>query len=318
MAGYDPRIGGAFAALGYDTFPFSAFDSAGRPIIPSDAQIPSHYTDAVGRIATAPVWSEIYKAVSVLDDPSWDSYMAGLAFAGNDVRVAIFKSIASVADAAAAHQWSLSYQATVEDTISQYAGASHIVDPAWAKTISEVIGLLPGQAGLMEGSGEGGAVLSSAGSADEVPAGASRVESLAALPWLFFALKAMSSVLTNVTVRTYVRTTVFWYTTGAVDVDLAQAGEWTPLHTSYLVRNRRTVHGIWNATGPNSKRPAIIWGPSPAWRGPSVPDMPHDPWQWCRAFYPTAPCGGPRALLPDGELLMPEEGPRAAAETDPR
>lgn len=318
MAGYDPRIGGAFAALGYDMFPFSAFDSAGRPIIPSDAQIPAHYAEAVGRIATAPVWSEVYKAVSVLDDPPWGSYMAGLAFVGNDLRVVIFKSIASVADAAAAHQWSLSYQSTVEDTISQYAGRSHIVDPAWAKTISEVIGLVPGQAALAEAVGEGDAILSSGDSADEVPAGASRVETLAILPWLFFALKAMASVLTNVTVRTYVRTTVFWYTTGAMDVDLARAAGWTPLHTPYVAGNKRTVHGIWNAAGPNSKRPAIIWGQSPPWRGPSVPDMPHEPWQWCRAFYPTARCGGPRALLPEGELLMPEEGPPAAVETELR
>jgi hypothetical protein len=336
-ANYDPRIASAFAALGYDVFPFSAFDSAGRPIVPDDLKIPSHYTEATGRIATTPVWSEIYKAVSVLDDPGWNCYMAGLAFVGNDVRVVIFKALSTVKSAEEANQWSRSYESTVEQTISEYAGRSHIVDPAWVATLNEMIGVLPAEnkqgdpkagqgqaqvpgsadpAGSRPGGGTpaDGAVTAVAKDPSAMPANAASSEALGVAPWLLLALRAMSSVLTNLTKRTYVRTTVFWYTTGTMEVDMAWASNWTPLHRLYADSKKRTVHGVWRAAGPKRGLPAIIYGVDPAWRGPGVPDMPHDPWQWCRAFYPTAPCEGPdRPAVEQGPIAIKGEIARRVA-----
>jgi hypothetical protein len=323
MAGYDPRIGSAFAALGYDDFPFDAFDTAGNPIIPPGIQLPPHYSAALGRIASAPVWSEIHRAISILDDRGWGCYMAGLAFVGDDVRVVIFKSLSSVPNADAAHEWARSYHETVERTVSDYAGTSHLVDPAWAKTINDVIGMLPEQAKKGDpkaGTGSGGSTDpggkrpgggtptalagAPAGDPSEPPAGAEAGrEAFAVAPLLLLALRVMSAVLTTATVRTYVRSTVFWYTPAGWNVDLPWAGHWKPLHTLYSDGRRRSVHGIWNASG---RAPAIIRGQSPPWRGPSVPDMPHDSWQWCRAFYPTAQCGGPAEIMGDGPLLVEE------------
>lgn len=322
-ANYDPRVASAFAALGYDLFPFSAFDDAGRPLV-DDLAIPARYKEAVGRIASTPAWSEIYRAMSVLDDPEWGCYMAGIAFVGNDVRVAIFKSIGSVATAEAAHEWSVSYSRTVEQTISDYAGRSHLVDQSWVKTLNEVIGILPQQekagdpaAGQAQGSTDpagktpgGGNVIQLAGVSKPLlfgppapvaatakdqkalPAAAPQASTLGAPPLFMLALRVMAAILSNLTKRTYVRSTIFWYTPGTLDVDLAWAEGWKPLHTDHTTPDRRSVHAIWNAQGPKAQRPSLIRG-NPAWRGSSVVDMPHDLEQWCRAFYPTANCETP-------------------------
>ena len=319
-ANYDPRIAAAFAALGYDVFPFAAFDDAGQPIVPSGVTIPEQYKATVGRIAQAPVWSEIYRAMSLLDNPDWRSYMAGLAFVGNDIRVAIFKSIASVdGDAEKAQQWALSYANTIEQTISEYGGRSHVVDPSWANVINDIIGILPPE----EKAGDPSAAAPAKGAPGQVPgavdpagktpgvgsltvapvaaiakedkalpAGATTSSSLGVPPLLLLGLKAMAAVLSKATVRTYVRSTVFWYTHQGFDVDLEWAKGWKPLHISYSAAERRAVHGIWNSSGPKPERPALICG-NPKWRGIEVPDMPHDIWQWCQVFYPTANCKSP-------------------------
>jgi hypothetical protein len=305
VGGYDARIAHAFATLGYDAFPFEAFDDAGRPKVPDGVSVPAHYTDTIGRIAVAPVWSEIFAAVSQLDDRGWSSYMAALAFVGNDVRVAIFKSFGSVGGAAEGDEWSRSYQGTISQTISDYAGRSHLVDPAWVSVINETIGGLPPSQTANDPAGKtpggGTATLESL----DAPVDALQVEGVA--PIFLLGLRLLASVLTNVTVRTYVRTTVFWYTAkGMGDIDRSGASAWTPLHKLYSDRSKRTVHGIWNASGPKPERPAFWYGNEYPWRGPGIPDMPHEPWQWCRAFYPTAQCGGPEFAQGEGPPCVGE------------
>jgi hypothetical protein len=48
-------------------------------------------------------------------------------FGSKTVNVAVFKPVSSVADAAAAHQWSVSYQTVVARTLRQFAGSHHLV-----------------------------------------------------------------------------------------------------------------------------------------------------------------------------------------------
>jgi hypothetical protein len=298
MAGYDPRIARAYGALGYDTFPFEAFDGDGRLRSLDPVQVPDHYKQAVGKIAVQPVWADIYRAISLLANADHRCFMAGLRFVGDSIALAVFKPLTSVAGAQAGHNWSMNYGGTIAQTVSDYAGRSYLVDPAWAKTLADVIDALPERDRQNDPNKPPPRPVSAdespAAWADdraELPRDASAAPPASGLPPLaLLGLRVLSSVLSNWTVRTKVLTTVWWYpASGQPDVDLPGAQAWLPLHTEYAASRRRTVHGIWNP-GPPAQVPRIWSSTKVLWRGLGVADMPHMPWQWCAAFYPNAKC----------------------------
>src|SRR4030095_14356104 len=120
-------------------------------------------------------------------------------------------------------------------------------DPSWANVINDIIGILPPE----EKAGDPSAAAQAKGAPGQVPgavdpagktpgvgnltvapvaaiakedkalpAGAATSPSLGFPPLLLLGLKAMAAVLSKATVRTYVRTTVFWHTSQGLDVDL--------------------------------------------------------------------------------------------------
>jgi hypothetical protein len=64
-------------------------------------------------------------------------------FGSKTVNVAVFKPVSSVANAAAAYQWSVSYQTVVARTLRQFAGSHHLVDPRWLAWVNEALDKLP-------------------------------------------------------------------------------------------------------------------------------------------------------------------------------
>jgi hypothetical protein len=237
--------------------------------------------------------------------------MAGVGFPGDHIRVALFKSLRSVPDPNSAHNWARSYHNVVSKTVSDYAGRSHHIDPTWVNVLRTVIGQLPADqkqgdprngatdpAGkapmpILEAGPASGSDVAAVGEGEDAPAGfPPSAEGVP--PWLLFGLRVVLAVL-DTTRRTKVLTTVFWYTPeGMARVDMNGASAWIPLHQLYASSGRRSAHGIWNADGPMPNESPSIWsGSSPKWRGLGVEDMPHEPWQWCQAFYPTVDCGGP-------------------------
>ncbi len=307
MSGYDARIASSFVGLGYDVFPFEAFDGSGRLKVPDSVKYPDYITDGLGVVARAPIWSMLYRTLSVLDDPQWNVFAAGVGFGSKTVNVALFKAISSVADAEAAHQWSLSYQTTVARTIRQFAGTHHLVDPKWLKLANDAIDRLPPKEkqndpdGKTPGGGEPRDLLVGA----DPPATASgvAVEAAGFVPWLLLGLRSVLGVLERFTPKNEVRTTVFWYSGKGQTIDRNFVGNWKPVHIDYMWEgNLRTVHGMWEPVA----LPHI-------WHGSGVPwsrwlwAMPHEPWQWCRAMYPTLQCGGP-GLQGTGDLCIGELG----------
>jgi hypothetical protein len=315
MTNYDPRIARAFAVLGYDTFPFEAFDEDGDLRVPGDLPIPEHYKQTLGIIAASPVWSELYRAISQLANSDWRCYMGGLAFPGDAIRVTVFKAMSTVSDPESAHQWALSYSGTIAKTLSDYAGRSYLVDPSWAKALAAIIGELPDNqkqgdpTDPLVAESYGHTVQSEAWSdrPGELPIG-TRDAASGVPPLFLLALRAVSAVVSNLTVRTKVLTTVVWYPAGTEPpVDGQRAAAWIPLHNDYADWHRRTLHMTWNPQGPQPTGSTFWSGNEVKWHGLGVLDMPHEPWQWCRAFYPNINCGGPQ------EVADPELAPRVAS-----
>jgi hypothetical protein len=297
MSGYDQRIATAFVGLGYDLFPFEAFDGAGRVIVPDVVHYPDYIQEGLGVVSQSGIWQELYKTVSVLGNPPWNVFSCGLNFTERAVNVAIFKPIYPVADARAAHQWVLSYQAVPETTISGFAALHHFVDPKWLSLLDDAIDKLPVSL-TQEFAG------SPSGRTDS-PKGAVGKESL--VGWLALGLRAMSGVLRAVSVRSAIRTTVFWYPSGQQVIDQAFAAAWIPLHFDYITQpNLRAVNGLWEP----GDLPHFFAGREVNWNR-AFWAVPNTLSQWCRAFYPTLNCGsglGPSAVSEGVEVNLAGSG----------
>lgn len=327
--GYDARVATAFLALGYDVFPFAAFDGTGRIILPESVTFPDHVKDGLGRVVTAPTWGKLYQTASALDDPPWSSWMAGVGWASNSLNVTIFKAIGSVSDAEAAHQWCVSYLHTVAETLKEYAGTIRYADPGWAQAINGAIEHLPdnwkqndpattkGQpdrAGKEPGDGtptdpsaEPGTLLDplQPNLAGEAPA----IEVVPPIvPWILLGLRLLATVVLNTSRKSSVLTTVWWYEESGRKTPPDFAKTWKPLHGQYLSGTyvggyNRLVSGIWDPDGCSGSR--VWYGTEPPWRSWAIAQsMTHDPWQWCRAFYPTLNCGGPAIARDDRPLQI--------------
>jgi hypothetical protein len=272
-------------ALGYEMFPFSAFDRSGRIILPDELRIPDHYKEQIGRIATVPFWTEIYKTVSVLDDANFRAFMAGLSYSETSVNVVIFKSMNGVSPTQA-NNWGNAYNGTIVKTLRQLAGQSHLVDPSILNAINAVIPLIPESTSP----GDPSAVQVARPDDPNIPSeDEGAVSSL--IPIVLVGLKFLSAILGNVRERTDVLSTVWWYPRNGYYVGAPGAVGWIPLHKEFADGNERTVHGIWNPQIPKSPPVPRFWsGKEIKWRGPWVRDMPHVPVQWCQAFYALARC----------------------------
>lgn len=289
-AGYDARIASAFVALGYDLFPFAAFDGAGRVIVPGGVKYPEYVQAGLGRIAQAPIWTELYRTLSVLDNPQWGVFAAGIGFGPRTLNIAVFKSVSSVRDRGAAHQWTLSYQTTVARTLRRFAGTRHLVDPKWLSYLDEALDKLPAQEQADDPAEAWVRPAQSGGGAP--PAAGANPE--AVVPWLLLGLRFMSGLLQRFTPSTELRTTVFWFpTSGTPTLDRPFASRWWPIHGDYQHDGAiRAVHALWE---PRAKL-RFIKGQDVNWSH-WLWAMPHELWQWCRAFYPTLNCGGAGQLL---------------------
>lgn len=305
--GFDPRIASALLTLGYDVFPFEAFDQAGRVRIPDGVRYPEHVKDGLARVATAPAWAEIFRTLSVLDDRQWGVYMAGVGFGPRTLNVAVFRSVTSVSGPAAAHQWSVSYQTTVATSLRQFAGRRHPIDPTWLGYVDEALDRLE-QQGVTADAARPAAPPGQVRDGSAV--GSDEVVELAAPSWLLLGLRFLSGLFSRLTVTTEIRTTVFWFPPqDHPRLDVGFGGSWTPLHVDYMYDGSiRSVHATWDP-----RIPKLVRGKDVPW-GRWLWAMPHELWQWCRAFYPTRSCGGP-GLASAGELVWAETP--ASAPVDP-
>jgi hypothetical protein len=307
MPGYDSRIPVAYLSLGYDLFPFQAFDDAGQLIIPGSVSYPSWVKENIGRLASAPIWEPIYKTLSVLDSSQWDAFAAGVGFGSNDLRVSVFKSLRSVPNADAAYEWGRSYLGTITPTLAQYAGTHRVIDPAILKAISEALDMLPGNQKQNDpktdpgGKRPGGGDPISLSLGEDAPVSETDAASAMSgfVPWLLLGLRFLTSLATNVALKNAVLTTVWWYPPQGMTIDKSFVEGWKPIHTTYDRGRNRVVHGIWDPSG----MPKIWWGTEVKWGG-WFGGMPHEPWQWCRAFYPTLNCGGPTIMADDRPLSV--------------
>lgn len=286
--GVDPRVQTAMLSLGYDVFPFEAYDSAGRVKVPDAVQFPSYVRDGLGKIAAAPAWAEIYRTLSVLDGEPWRCYMVGVGFQSGTLNIAIFKAASTAPTPQHADRWSSSYQTTVATSLKTFAGNRYAIDPAWfdvldtaIEKVKEVNDDKKPKDTIVVGRAEGG----------EPPIGAEdlEVESLNPLDYVLMGLSFVSKFLRTLKLSTEIRTTTFWYATTGVRMDLAYAQRWVPLHRDYRYLGKiRMLHMLWDpASSPSIWSGSAINWTEWLWR------MPHEPWQWCRAFYPMGKCGGP-------------------------
>jgi hypothetical protein len=308
--GYDQRVASAMRGLGYTIFPFEAFDGAGRVVLPGGIQVPDRWTQAAGRIASTPAWSEVYATLSVLDDasPAWRCFMVGVGFAPGQVRIIVFKHLRSVADAAAGVQWSTSYHAVPSATVAELAGKTYLVDPGLVEALGELAGYLQGQGPKVQDPPTQGGAADGAEAVRPSPPPEGALPGGEALPgWALLGVQAAMAVLTAASKfarGTSVLSTVVWYPgQGEGVVTGVQANAWTPINTPFSASNRRTAHGIWNPAGPSAKLPSLWYG-TDRWQGWGVKDMPHTPEQVARAL---APLG-----LAEEELAAPAD-PGAAA-----
>src|SRR5690242_14286211 len=131
MTGYDQRIAAGLIGLGYDYFPFEAFDRTGHIIIPDRVQYPSYLKDGLGVVSEAPAWAELFRTLSILANQQWGVYSAGIGFSSKSINVAVFKAISSVANAQSAQEWSRSYHEIIASTIQGFAGRRYLIDPKW-------------------------------------------------------------------------------------------------------------------------------------------------------------------------------------------
>ncbi len=291
--GYDQRIAAALVALGYDYFPFEAFDSTGHVIIPDRVQYPGYLKDGLGRVSEAPAWAELFRTISILGNPQWDVYSAGLGFSSTSINVAVFKSTITVDDAYSAHEWSRSYHEIIASTIQGFAGTRYAVDPRWVGWLNEAIDRLPSSERIndpAEGVVSVNSIPAPTGEHTPTPMTGQATEAFS-IPWLLLGLRAMLGLFERLTVKPSVRSTIWWYSSAGTTIDLPFARGWIPIHVDYMGKgNKRTVHGLWETN--ESILPQF-------WRGSEVPwdrfgwAMPHQLWQWCRAMYPQGRCGGP-------------------------
>jgi hypothetical protein len=307
MTGFDSRIVSGFLGLGLDNFPFAAYDGAGRLKIPDSVDFPTHVQEGVGKVVKAPIWSSLYKTMTVLDDPTWNTFSAGIGFNGRNVTVAIFKGMSSVPDAEAAAEWTYSYTTVVARTIRQFAGKQYVIDPAWISAANAALDNLPASEKKNDPAGEQGE--GEEGGEDEGAHGTYRpiiselehAEGLAAaafVPWLLMGLRSILALLEKYAPSPGVRTTVWWYPAPGQQVTQQLASSWTPMHTDYRYDGAlRTVSGIWDPAH------RAFW----ASRNVNWKDwgwaMPHEPWMWCRSFYPIGRCGGPGLVPATDELV---------------
>ncbi|WP_133411843.1 hypothetical protein [Agromyces badenianii] len=300
--GFDARVSSAMLSLGYDVFPFEAFDPSGRVKIPEMVQLPTHVRDGIGRVAVAPAWAEIYRTLSVLDDPQWRCFMVGVGYQSGTLNVAIFKPSNSVGGPDQAHEWSRSYQSTVATTLKSFSGTRHVVDPAWFEVLDDAIDKVKQYREDRKNPATDPASGTATGDAGiDPPKGELGTDALGTFDVVLMGLSFMSKFLRTLKVSTEIRTTVYWYAVSGTDMNLDFARRWRPIHTDYRLDGTiRAVHGLWDpAPAPGSPR---------FWKGSEVDwkawlwKMPHESWQWCMAFYPTLNCGGPQLLAGDEVL----------------
>lgn len=299
--GFDSRIAAAMLGLGYRIFPFEAFDSSGRLVVPDSVDFPPDVAAGLGKIASNPLWTDLFRTMSPLGS-HYKVFMAGVGLVDDRVQVAIFKSATSVADPTEAMNWADSYHSTVEETLHRYAGTSYLIDANWRAVVDKARGSLPPAAQDVQGVD----VATAFQTADNgAPASEERAAQVAIVPALRFALDLFFELVTKVTVRTKVLSTVAWYPSDP-PVDLAWAGAWKPVHANLQkgwLSGHRSAHLIWNPIG----LPVTIRGAAVAWKGPGM-DMPHDPVQWCQALRPLANCLN-RPQLSTNELGVADEAP---------
>jgi hypothetical protein len=278
---WDSRCVGAMLSLGYRVFPFDAFDRNGELLIPDGVRFPADVATELGRVASNPLWADLYRTMSPLQHHH-KCFMVGIGFVNEKLQIAIFKWAGTVSDANEAQYWADSYHGTVEATLHAYAGRSYLIDPRWRPAIEEARKYVPK---YKEPSGEVSDIVTQLPGPD-TPASVGAIEPLVVIPWLGLALDLFADLVSKATVRTKVLTTVLWYPTSVAD--LTYAGRWRPIHTNLqkgTFSGHRSAHAIWNPVG----SPVIWTGASVAWKGPGL-DMPHDPVQWCQALRPTANC----------------------------
>ncbi len=207
-----------------------------------------------------------------------------------------------------AHQWMVSYSTVVARTIRQFAGQQYLIDPAWVSAANTALANLPaserqndpakggkagGGNGNQGGQGKRGSPLPISSDIEGDPA---LVASF--IPWLMMGLKSILGLLEKYAPKPEVRTTVWWFPPSTQQMTLDYRQHFYPMHTDYMYDGViRSLAGIWDYRNLRFHYSSNVDWTKWLWR------MPHEPWQWCRAFNPVGNCGGP-GLSPDGEELV--------------
>ena len=303
--GFDSRVAGALLGLGYRIFPFEAFDETGR-VKTGEVDYPQEIREGLGRIVANPMWVDLYRTMSVLQSHH-RVFMAGIGLVNDRVQVAVIKGTATVGGPAEAMNWARNYHDTIEDTLHRYAGTSYLIDPKWHTILDKArAGLPAGETDVEIGDTQATFAIAD----DEGPPGAETA--IAAVPWLKFGLDLLAELVTKMTVRTKVLTTVVWFPKEVADASFAS--RWPPIHATLqkgVFSGHRSAHLIWNPVG----FPVTWKGESVSWRGPGM-NMPHEPVRWCQALRPLANCAGRAATLasePDAEQAVAAAQPATAS-----
>ncbi|HEY0168764.1 MAG TPA: hypothetical protein VGB75_17090 [Jatrophihabitans sp.] len=314
--GFDARIARAMLKLGYRVFPFEAFDRSGNLKL-AQVDFPPDVDAGLGRIASNPLWGDLYRTLSPL--AAEGVFMAGIGFLNDRVQVALFRATTSVPNPAAAMNWASAYHGTVEATLHGYAGRAYLLDPNLRKVIDKARGYLPpsgqgvGADDLGAGYGDSDAD-TTIQTEDEYAPAAEQPVAATGINWVALGLDLLGELLVNVTVRTKVLTTVCWYPPSVADQPFAS--RWRPIHAANLqtgvLTGHRSAHLLWNPVG----SPVIWSGAGVSWKGPGL-DMPAAPAQWCQALRPLANClGSPLTASDASEVLTASDASEVLTASD--
>jgi hypothetical protein len=133
-----------YRGLGFDTFPFHAYDEFGDIVVPDDVHFPPEQQAQLDQTLAAPQWKQIFRILTTLQTPEWACYSAALRFLGKDVELVVAKSIDSVPGGIKAAEWCESLGLTLLKSIQEWAGSQWTIDHGVLNGLIAVLNVIKG------------------------------------------------------------------------------------------------------------------------------------------------------------------------------
>lgn len=275
MATVDNVLSAALNEMNYTFLPNGAFDANHNVVLPSDFKPPASWDQTVGVVTQSPDWAALQKILGTLVTPGsdWSCWRVALSLHGGALRVIILRAVGSAGSQAglnfANNLWS-----GVLQPLKEYAGRRRLLPQVATDAIKAVANATKDSSYWTNPK-------------DNDQQQKERAYSKWQVTGALSILVSFVDLIASITVRSKVLVTMLWYDPDHPAVPTAQV-EWLPIHQTYNGYNLRAIHYWWNSgwdsVSPNAY--PFVYGAGVQLRGPAVTDVPHEPWELARMFYP--------------------------------